>query len=478
MSPTTSKSASTTSLPTDPIDQLRHLLRDRRQPAKLNTSPWLTAASVQFKQQQQPELTPTTALLTLLDETLAALTTTQPHLADLLRGRFWDGLTVDEMVIQQRPEPQSTRRFHQQQDQALHAFAQRLAQNEVYRQQAAVHLQRHLPIPTYARLFGITPLAEQFQHYLADPQRYPIISIKGIGGIGKTALADSVLRQFLHHNHHWHDLIWISAKQEDLTVSGIQGVRTRIRVEMLFDELGQKLNLPDLPRFPLAQKLAKLAEILRAQPYLVVFDNLESVEDFRQLVPLLTQLAVPTQFVLTARTTVPALNTVTAVELGELDRATAYALILHVAEKKAVSACNPAHVYRLVGGNPLAIMLVVSQMAFLPAARVLAGVQTGETADLYRYIYQQAWSILDKTAQDLLFAIQRVGDEADYTWLRMATMFPPATLDGALRQLHELSLVQLQHRGNGRPRYAIQRLMSTFLRTTGLGNGKSTWGGR
>ena len=471
MFPTTSPLASATKLPTDAIEQLRHLLRERQQPAKINTSPWLTAASVQHKQQQQPALTPTSALLALLDETLAALATDQPHLADLLHGRFWEGLTVDEMVAQQRPEPQSIRRFHQQQDQALHAFVQLLAQTEARHQQsvAAQSMQQHLPIPTYAQLFGIETRAAQLQQYLGDPERHPIISIKGIGGIGKTALADFALRQSLQNDQHWHDLIWISAKQEYLTSSGIQGVHSQIRLEMLFDELGQKLALNDLPRLPFAQKLEKLASALRAQPYLVVFDNLESVEDFRQLVPLLMQLAVPTQFVLTARTTVPALSTVTVVDLGELDRAAAHALILYMAEKKAVSPCNPAHVYRLVGGNPLAIILVVSQMAFLPTARVLSGVQTGATADLYTYIYRQAWSILDKTAQELLFAIQRVGDEADYAWLRMATQLPPATLDEALRQLHDLSLVQRQHRDNGQPRYAIHRLTSTFLRTEVLG---------
>ncbi len=453
------------------IEQLRQLLRHRHNPAKLDVSPWLTAAAVAQKQQLQPTLTPVAALLVLLDETLAALRTAAPEWADLLQGRFWEGLTVEEMLAQQRPQAQSPRRFHQQQDQALHAFAQLLAQAEADQQHCAAtaHLQRHLPIPTYEQLFGMAHIVDELQHYLGKPHAHPIISLKGIGGIGKTALADFVLRHALPPEHHWHELIWISAKQEYLTASAIEGEPSRLCLATLFDELGQKLALVDLPRLPLPQKLAKLATVLRAQPYLVVFDNLESVADFCQLVPLLMQLAVPTQFLLTARTTVPALSTVTVIDLDELEQAAATALILHMAEKKAVQACDPAAIYQLVGGNPLAIILIVSQMAFLPAARVLAGVQRGETANLYTYIYRQAWSMLDSSAQELLFAIQRVGDEADYRWLAMVTALSPPALDAALRQLYDLSLVHLQQGRTGEPRYAIHRLTATFLRTEVLG---------
>ncbi len=468
------------------VDQVRQLLRYRHAPLKLQESPWLTAGSVQQKQQACPHLTPLAALLALLDETLAVLTAQDPPLADLLRGRFWENLSINAMLAQQRPEPQSIRRFHQQQERALHAFAQLLAQREMVSQQCitAQQLQDRLPMPTYAELFGVETIAEQLCQYLHDPQQHPIVSIKGIGGIGKTALTDFVLRQHLQGQHlrgqhfaesrvakepQWHDVIWISAKQEYLTLSTVQGTRTQIRLEALFDELGHKLHLADVPRLPLAQKLDCIGAVLRAQPHLVVFDNLESVEDFCQLAPLLMQLAQPTQFILTARATVPALSGVTVLDLDELDQRGAHALIQHVAQQKAVQEYDPAAVYRLVGGNPLAMILVVSQMALLPAERVLAGIQSGSSEHLYTYIYRQAWSLLDQAAQELLFTIHRVGDEADYSWLAMATDLASVNLDGKLRQLYDLSLIQHQRKSTGHPLYTIHRLTSTFLRTEVLG---------
>ncbi|MEZ4735641.1 MAG: NB-ARC domain-containing protein [Caldilineaceae bacterium] len=454
-----------------PIEQVRQVLRDRRKPAKLDASPWLHATVVTQKQHAQPTLAPTAALLAVLDELLATLQAEQPLFADLLHGRFWEELTVEEMVQRQRPESQSTRRFHQQQELALAAFARLFEQAEAIGRQTqnASHLCQRLPIPTYDELFGVAPVVDQLLCYLQDTHHHPILSIKGIGGIGKTALTDFVVRQALRAGHHWHDLLWVSAKQEYLTASGINRVQTQICIDQILNELGQKLQLDEVLRLSLAQKVDKLATALRAAPYLVVLDNLESVEDFRRLTPLLTQLANPTQFILTTRAAVSELTTVTEVNLDELEEPAARALILYTAHKKGVCDCDPAAVYALVGGNPLAIILVVSQMQFLPIVRVLERVREGATKNMYTYIYWQAWQLLDQTAQEVLFAIQRAGDHADWSWLAMATEIAPDRLDQALRQLYDLSLVYLQRNGNHQPIYALHRLTSTFLRTEVLG---------
>ncbi|MEZ4683456.1 MAG: NB-ARC domain-containing protein [Caldilineaceae bacterium] len=471
----------TPSQPTASVDQVRQLLRHRHDLMKLQESPWLTSEIVRQKQKVYPHLTPVAALLALLDDTLAAFQRAEPALADLLHGRFWENLSINAMLAQERPEPQSIRRFHQQQERALHAFAQRLAQYVCIAQQqiATEQLQHHLPMPTYDELFGVGAVAAQLCSYLHEQEQHPILSIKGIGGIGKTALADFVLRQHLQgqqitgdplvQEHQWQDIIWISAKQEFLTHSGVQGTQPRIQLDTLFDELGHKLHLADVSRLPMAQKVERIGTVLRAQPHLVVFDNLESVEDFRQLVPWLTQVARPSQFILTARVTFPALTEVTVIDLDEMDQRAAHALIQHTAQKRAVQDCDPAAIYRLVGGNPLAIILVVSQMALLPMDRVLTGIQSGTTKHLYTYIYRQAWSLLDQAAQDLLFAIHRVGGEADYGWLAMATDLASVSLDEQLRKLYDLSLIQHQRNMTGQPTYTIHRLTSTFLQTEVLG---------
>src|SRR5690606_20307901 len=125
---------------------------------------------------------------------------------------------------------------------------------------------------------------------------------------------------------------------------------TQIQLEMLFDDLGHKLGVCEVLRLPLAQKIDRLAPLLRSDPYLVVIDNLETVEDFQRLAPWLERLAGPTRFLLTSREVLPALTTVTRLELGELNREASLALIEAAAQDRAIGDFNPEALYALAGG--------------------------------------------------------------------------------------------------------------------------------
>lgn len=456
------------------VEELHQALRNLREPARLNHSPLARSTLVARQLRTQPGLPVADAVAAALRDGLDMLERETPALANLLHGRFWEGHSVQEMLRAERPERQSERRFFEQQRRAIERLAALLTKQEHACRQELPHasLLARLPIPSYERLFGVEGPTAQVVAQLGDPQRYPIISIKGIGGIGKTALADHALRSFLADHaadNTLHDLVWISAKQESLSGSGIIGNRSKLRLDILFNELGQKLGIDEVLRLPLAQKVERLASVLRADRYLVVLDNLETVEDFRQLAPWLARLATPTQFLLTAREVVPALTTVSQVDLGELDETAALALIEYTASEKRAVAVDPHAVYQLVGGNPLAILLVVSQMHFLPPHVVLEGVRSGSTEEMYQYIFWNAWSVLAEAAQEVLFVIQRAGDEADWAWLAMATGWPAGNLEQALRQLDALSLVQPQRDAEGQPLYTIHRLTSTFLCTEVLG---------
>ncbi len=452
-------------------ENLHQTLRNLREPTKFNPSPLVQSALVAKQLHAQPELSLAHAAKAVLTEALTQLEENAPDLAALLRGRFWEGVTVAEMVNAGRPVAQSERRFYTQQRQALQRFAILLeeAERDCAQQQARHPLLPKLPMATYQQLFGVEIYSERLVRYLQNPNHHPIISIKGIGGIGKTALADIVVRKLLASNPPLHDLVWISAKQEYLTGAGIIGSRMHIRVEQIFDELGSRLGLNEVVRLPLGQKIERLAQVLRVVPHLIVLDNLEDVDDLCRLTPWLERLAIPTQFLLTTRETVPTLTTITQVDLNELERTAAIALIEFTAAKKEICDFDPQEVYTLVGGNPLAILLLVSQMQFLPPSVVLKGIQLGSLEEIYRYIYWKSWHMLDLFDQDLLLAIQRAGNVADWDWLQIMMDVPTRTLSAALQRLIDLSLVQPQRHDADQRIFAIHRLTATFLHTEVLG---------
>jgi len=130
---------------------------------------------------------------------------------------------------------------------------------------------------------------------------------------------------------------------------------------------------------------------------------------------------------------------------------------------------DPAAVFAVVGGNPLALILTISQMQTIPPNQVLAGLQAGSIDELYRFIFWKAWSLLDQDAKEILFVIQRANDQANWEWLMLTTEFSLSQMYVALQQLLDLSLIQPQKDDESGRLYRIHRLTSTFLRTEVLG---------
>ncbi|HMN30521.1 MAG TPA: hypothetical protein PKE45_20390 [Caldilineaceae bacterium] len=99
----------------DQVEALHQILRHLNDPARLAESPWAGSTLVRQAQQRAPHLAVGQLVKLVLSEQLAVLAREHDHLADLLRGHFWEGLTVAEMVHAGRPTRQSERRFFEQQ---------------------------------------------------------------------------------------------------------------------------------------------------------------------------------------------------------------------------------------------------------------------------------------------------------------------------------------------------------------------------
>jgi DNA-binding MarR family transcriptional regulator len=126
-------------------------------------------------------------------------------------------------------------------------------------------------------------------------------------------------------------------------------------------------------------------------------------------------------------------------------------------------------IYATVGGNPLALRLVVGQTHIHPLERVLTALQTAQgyrVEQLYHYIYWQAWTQLDTAAQQALLLMPLVtesGGDLDYlTSMAAAAGLSAITVSDALERLVALSLVDSRG-GLHERRYTIHALTRTFL---------------
>ena len=302
-----------------------------------------------------------------------------------------------------------------------------------------------------------------------------LVAIVGIGGIGKTTLADALLRAQIE-NPHWQAIGWVTARQHLLNAGGAitNQANPLLTTQLLIDALADQLlgEPAGSHRHTTAETVAQLERLLKADPYLLVIDNLESVSDLSHLLPILRRLANPSKFLLTTRVSLFDEGDLAHWVAPELTEADALALLRHEAERRNIPAILTATptdllpIYTTVGGNPLALKLVVGQLRIHPLAVVLADLTEARTRSveaLYTYIYRRTWELLDEPAQDLLLAMPLVS-EGGGRWELLQTMveLPPADLRGALETLVSFNLVEVRGDLHTR-RYTIHSLTRAFL---------------
>jgi transcriptional regulator with XRE-family HTH domain len=319
-------------------------------------------------------------------------------------------------------------------------------------------------------LFGAEEAQQRLLTVLQQRTAPWLVTIDGIGGIGKTTLAKQVVVEVMKTDR-FHDLAWVSAKQEEFQPGfGLQPVqKAALTLDRLVDELLKQLKEEPHPVSP-EEKQIVLADLLAQQPYLVVIDNLETMVDYEILLPLLRQWLNPTKFLLASRRSLRDHPDVFCLTLNQLSQADTLALLRYEAEMRGISALAKAStaqletIYQVVGGNPLALKLVVGQINVLPLPNVLENLRLahGKTVDeLYTYIYWQAWQALNEPSRATLLVMPLTqGGSLDQ--LRTVSELEPELLDQALAHLTALSLVEVSGNLEER-RYYIHRLTETFL---------------
>jgi hypothetical protein len=325
------------------------------------------------------------------------------------------------------------------------------------------------------RLFGVTGKLAELQAVLTTDGAPWLVAVVGIGGIGKTSLADAAIRA-LSGRSTFADIAWVSARREHYVLwEGFHQDRDRLpalTTEGLIDAVIDQLGFHDLAQYALDQRQAGVHRRLKAQPYLVVVDNLETAADYQALIPDLQGLVNPTRFLLTSRHSLHDFPGIHNLSLEELSAADSLALLRHEAGQRGLSdvAVAPdqalAKVHEVAGGNPLALKLLIGQMHTLSLSRVVDDLRQarGRRVDeLYRFIYWRSWQMMGDGARRVLAIMPLVaegGGGLDQI-SALCELDEPEMMAG-LKQLVALSLVDVQGTLEER-RYSIHRLTETFL---------------
>lgn len=310
---------------------------------------------------------------------------------------------------------------------------------------------RHnLPPRDYERFVGRQKELEDIKKLLLPyPQsRHHLVTIAGIGGIGKSTLALEAAYSYvdnydtLPEAERFEAIVWVSAKRAYLTADGIlrqpQAFRT---LEDLFVAIARVLDHPAITRARAEDQQAVVEHILREQRTLLILDNLEIVDD-EVLLIFLRFLPDPTKAIVTTRHRI---DVAYPVQLLGMPLPDALRMINQETVRKNVllKPSEQEDLYTRTGGVPLAIVWSIGLMGQGSSIKSVLGRLQGH-GDIARFCFDESVAqIQGKESYHLLLALSLFVSEARRDALGYVTKLDDddARRDEGLAELLRLSLV-------------------------------------
>jgi hypothetical protein len=501
------------------IETVFDALRAYRRPTPNNVPAAFHALAWMAQELRAPHaptgaVAPGWAMRRLLEQAVAALGEQEPEMADLLATRFLQGKSV---IAAAQALGLSESSIYYRQKQAIQLLAHLIAVREQSFQATPTEVMSvvppvgvqappitSLPPPTYSRLFGLDKKIATLQNALVANTAPWTIMILGLGGMGKSTLAHTV-STWAAQQTPFTRTIWLTAKQEEYNTwqgqrqatatpatveqpplaATLPDAQAPLTYEKLLDAVAAQLGLQELPRpadwaneqegANRQRKQEQICAVLREQPALIVIDNLESIVHDTALVQGVQALVRPSKILLTSRHAVD-LPELFLVRMDELTWEDSLALLCHEAEQRGFGELRHAPpatlapLYELVGGNPLALKLVVGQLTSLPLHEVIQRLKQARKSseraeyELYHYLYWQSWRLLSEPAREVMLTMP-VLPQRGVTWelLLQASGLSRPQLSDAVNELLNYSLLN----AGGWPdkHYSIHQLTHTFLMT-------------
>jgi tetratricopeptide (TPR) repeat protein len=304
----------------------------------------------------------------------------------------------------------------------------------------------------HTRLIGRQEEVKQLQELLFPHYGAHLITVDGIGGVGKTALVLDVAYQCWQASigeivsplvPTFEAIIFVSAKQQHLTPYGIlQQAEAERTLRKIFQEVTKALSRGDIPATPLQEQADLVREILGRQRTLLIVDNLETMEDKQEITSFLFQLPSTAKVVVTTRE-----RTMFApLRLEQLTEVAAQELVEQQAEEKEVKL-NTGEAQMLcerIGGIPAALVYAVGQLAIGYSLEDVLHKVPNAGGDVARFCFQGSVEPLYKTpTHDMLMTLALFLHMPSRPAVKYVSGLNDSTIaEEALYRLQRLSLVR------------------------------------
>jgi tetratricopeptide (TPR) repeat protein len=314
---------------------------------------------------------------------------------------------------------------------------------------------QNLP-PQTNEFIGREAELKRLMEILSEAHAAHIITIDGIGGVGKTALIIEAAYRCLEAIHdesisnvpRFEAIIFTSAKENYLLPTGIT---PRIGTERTLRDIYRAISitLDDLTIIQATpeEQLERVQKSLSKQHVLLIVDNLETIENKDSIIGFLYDLPRTVKSVITTReqTVIHA-----PIRLDCLLKGDSLKLIQQQLNEKSVILTEEEqeYLYELTSGIPAVILYAIGRLACSDSLETVLGDLSSANGDVARFCFEKSFDELDgNLAQKLLMALSffhtsPIRDAlVEVAGLKSEPMI---LLNKALERLQQLSLVQHQ----------------------------------
>ena len=292
----------------------------------------------------------------------------------------------------------------------------------------------NLPAPSYTEFIGRELEQSTLLERLSSDHAAHIITVNGIGGVGKTALALKVAYLCLEASqNHLEDgpkfeaIIFTSAKQQILTPYGIVAKSQQVQRNLsdIFREVANTLEDRAINQVNFEDQPALIRRRLAQRRTLLIVDNMEIMQDRvkQDVIEFLYDLPINVKVIITSRERIALFPIV----LKNLPLDDGLQLINQKAEENKIKLSKEESkiLYNGTGGIPLAILYVIGQLYNGYSLEAVLNKLTSADSDISHFCFKDS--------------VEFIKDSSAYKLLMTQAIFPECTIKDVLIEIADIN---------------------------------------